>query len=307
MKRAALALTAFVLILILPLSLMGALLASAGEQPSPSEKALQEIPHELLEVYRSAASTCEGLDWTVLAAIHRVETNFGTGPASSSKGAQGPMQFMPATWRAYGVDGDGDRRVDTNNVVDAIFGAANLLCSNGAGEPSRLAAALWNYNHSDEYVAQVLALATSYGVTDLGGVAGAASPSDILDNPRILLSSNARADLEAGVVDPRLVAVLEAIARRHVMSISVFKSGHSIRTRSGSISNHFYGRAADIYAVDGVPVSSTNGAAERVLHLLAAMPAHIRPTELGHPFGDLQLPGAFSDRDHGGHLHVGFD
>lgn len=81
---------------------MGALIAIAGEDVAPSDKALEEIPVDLLPIYQSAASTCDGLDWTVLAAIHKVETSFGLGRATSSKGAQGPMQFMPSTWAAYG-------------------------------------------------------------------------------------------------------------------------------------------------------------------------------------------------------------
>jgi hypothetical protein len=304
-KKAAAA-TALVLLLVLPLSLVGVVIA-AGEEVAPSDKALAEIPGELLALYRAASATCEGLDWTVLAAIHKVETNFGTGRVTSSAGAQGPMQFMPATWRAYGVNGNHDGRRDVNDVVDAVFGAANLLCANGAGDPARLPDALWNYNHSDEYVAQVLALATSYGVVSMGGLAASASPSAVLNNPRIVLSENARADLEAGLVDPRLVAILETVARRHSLAISVFKSGHSIRTSSGSISNHFYGRAVDIYAVDGLTVSHTNGAARLLLLSIASLPKQLRPTELGHPFGNLPILGGFSDAAHGDHLHIGFD
>lgn len=111
-----------------------------------------EIPHELIGIYEAAAATCEGLDWTVLAAIHKVETGFGTGRATSSAGAQGPMQFMPSTFESYGVDGDGDHVARINDVEDAIFSAANLLCANGAGDPARLATAIWNYNHSQKYV-----------------------------------------------------------------------------------------------------------------------------------------------------------
>jgi membrane-bound lytic murein transglycosylase B len=68
------------------------------------------------------------------------------------------MQFLPATWAAYGVDGDGDGSTDVMNPVDALHGAARLLCANGGGDPARLASALWNYNHSDDYVRHVIAL-----------------------------------------------------------------------------------------------------------------------------------------------------
>ena len=68
------------------------------------------------------------------------------------------MQFLPSTWAAYGVDGDGDGHTDVMNTVDAVHGAARLLCANGGADPDRLASALWNYNHSDDYVRQVMSL-----------------------------------------------------------------------------------------------------------------------------------------------------
>ena len=306
MKRSVVA-GVLALILLLPILFMGALIAIAGEDIAPSDKALTEIPADLLPLYQSAAQTCDGLDWTVLASIHKIETNFGRSAVSSSKGALGPMQFMPPTWRAYGVDGDGDELADINNVHDAIFSAARLLCANGAGNPARLADAIWNYNHSDSYVAEVLQLATSYGVATLGTGLANAAPSDLLNNPRVTLTSNARADLEAGVVDARIVALLDAISRRYTIGISVFKSGHSMRTRSGSISNHYYGRAVDITFVNGSPVSYLNLEARQVVVSLAAIQGDLRPDELGHPFADLQFVGGFSDAHHATHIHIGFD
>jgi membrane-bound lytic murein transglycosylase B len=71
------------------------------------------------------------------------------------------MQFLPSTWSAYGVDGDGDGRADVNDLTDAVFGAANHLCANGGADPDRLRSALWNYNHSWGYVATVLQVAAA--------------------------------------------------------------------------------------------------------------------------------------------------
>jgi soluble lytic murein transglycosylase-like protein len=108
---------------------------------------------------RAAATTCPGLSPAVLFAIAQVETRLGRGHMRSPAGAAGPMQFLPATWDAYGTDGDGDGVADVMNPVDAMYGAARLLCANGAAEPAGLRAAVWNYNHSHDYVDHVLRIA----------------------------------------------------------------------------------------------------------------------------------------------------
>jgi hypothetical protein len=116
-----------------------------------------------LELYRRAAGTCPGLSWSVLAAIGQIESGHGRNTGPSSAGALGPMQFMPATWQAYGVDGDRDGRADIMNPFDAVPSAARYLCANGAGQGGRqLYNAVWRYNHADWYVRQVLGLAQAY-------------------------------------------------------------------------------------------------------------------------------------------------
>ena len=297
----------FALVLLLPILFMGAFVAASGNDVSPSDKAMREVPSDLLPVYRAAAATCDGMEWTLLAAIHKVETGFGRGGAVSSAGAQGPMQFMPPTWTAYATDGDGDGVARINDVEDAIFSAASLLCANGAGDPSRLATAVFSYNHSETYVAEVLSLAASYGVMTFDGAAVAASAGDVLRNPRITLTANARADVEAGVVDARLLALLQAISLRHSIGISVFKTGHSKYTRSGSVSLHYFGRGVDIFFVDGDPVSSSSFPARRLVMDVAHLSGPIRPDELGHPFDAIRFPGGFTDADHADHIHAGFD
>ena len=305
MKRALVA-VGVVLTLVLPLAFMGTLVALAEGDLSPSDRALAEIPTDLLPLYLAAAANCEGLPWTVLGAIHKVETGFGRGGAVSSAGAQGPMQFMPATWSAYATDGDGDGSARINDVHDAVFSASALLCANGAGDPARLAAAIYRYNHSRAYVAEVLSLAASYGVVS-GGVLVAA-PGDILGNPRITMTSNARADVEAGLVDPTLLALLNAISVRYSIGISVFKTGHSVYVDGTStVSNHFYGRGADIFFVAERPVSASNAAAQQLVLDLSALQGPVRPDEVGHPFWGLDFPGGFTDAAHDDHIHIGFD
>jgi membrane-bound lytic murein transglycosylase B len=88
-----------------------------------------------------------GVPWNVLAAVNFVESAFGKVRNDSVAGAQGPMQFMPATWRAYG-------RGDVHDPHDAILGAAAYLRANGA--PRDLRGALHHYNPSGLYVDAVL-------------------------------------------------------------------------------------------------------------------------------------------------------
>ncbi|WP_433335989.1 lytic transglycosylase domain-containing protein [Spirillospora sp. CA-294931] len=120
-------------------------------------------PGSYLDLYKQAATSCPGLSWTVLAAIGQVESDHGRNAGRSSAGALGPMQFMPATWKAYGVDGDGDGKADIMNPFDAVPGAAKYLCANGAGKGGQsLYRAVWHYNHADWYVQKVLNLAKAY-------------------------------------------------------------------------------------------------------------------------------------------------
>jgi soluble lytic murein transglycosylase-like protein len=109
-----------------------------------------EPADRLLGHYREADRRFH-VPWHVLAAVNFVETAFGKVRSRSSAGAQGPMQFLPATWRAYGLGGD------VHDPRDAILGAANLLHESGA--PGDLRRALYAYNHSQLYVAAVLAYA----------------------------------------------------------------------------------------------------------------------------------------------------
>ncbi|MDX6217860.1 MAG: hypothetical protein QOG99_3444 [Frankiales bacterium] len=120
-------------------------------------------PATYRELYQLSAGYCPGLSWKVLAAIGQVESGHGRNVGPSSAGALGPMQFMPATWAAYGVDGDGDGKADIMSPYDAVPAAALYLCRNGAGRGGQaLYDAIFNYNHADWYVREVLALAAEY-------------------------------------------------------------------------------------------------------------------------------------------------
>ncbi len=99
----------------------------------PNTNYPQDLNYE--EIYKNAGEKY-GIPWQILFGLHKTETGCRNGPIFNSigSGAQGPMQFMPGTWRAYGVDGDGDGVADINNAIDAIHGAANYLTKHGSLE-----------------------------------------------------------------------------------------------------------------------------------------------------------------------------
>jgi len=104
-------------------------------------------PADVLRSHYRRAQRRFGTGAPLLAAVNFVESAFGRLRNRSVSGARGPMQFMPATWAAYGLGGD------ISDPRDAILGAANYLHANGApGDETR---ALLRYNPSADYVRAV--------------------------------------------------------------------------------------------------------------------------------------------------------
>jgi hypothetical protein len=123
------------------------------------------VPTNYIQLFKaSAADYCPGLSWTVLAAIGQIESNDGQNMGPSSAGALGPMQFLPATWAAWGIDGFGQTGPpNVMNPYDAVPAAARLLCADGAAAGGQsLYNAIFDYNHADWYVREVLSLAAEY-------------------------------------------------------------------------------------------------------------------------------------------------
>lgn len=174
----------------------------------PATLTVSGIPEQALAAYRRAAAIVNAadpacrIDWALVAAIGKVESNHGRYggngidtdgtvrpgiygiPLDGSNGtttirdtdsgaldrdatwdrAVGPMQFIPGTWRTVGVDANGDGVKDPQNLGDAATAAAVYLCS-GPGDlstPSGARAAVLRYNHSEAYADQVLAIAAGY-------------------------------------------------------------------------------------------------------------------------------------------------
>src|SRR3954449_1046440 len=167
---AAVALLGLLLVLLVA-TLMGGLVPpsscgpGAGARYAPSAVAMADIPGNYLRWIRQAGGRYR-LDWSMIAGIYSIETDFGRLDApgvrsgENGAGAGGPGQFLEATWRLYGVDGDDDGVKDRYNPADAIPGTANLLARNGA--PADYRRAVFAYNQASWYVDNVLSRATRY-------------------------------------------------------------------------------------------------------------------------------------------------
>ena len=112
----------------------------------PDWHIVQPPPIEELMTYYKEAEAKFGVPWYFLASINLIETRMGRIRGDSSAGAQGPMQFIPSTWAAYGEG-------DVNSYHDSILAAARYL--RAAGAPGNMPKAVFAYNHDTRYVAAV--------------------------------------------------------------------------------------------------------------------------------------------------------
>jgi glucose/arabinose dehydrogenase/soluble lytic murein transglycosylase-like protein len=118
----------------------------------PAWRIIQPAPSDELLGYYKEAEAQFGVGWNYLAAINLIETAMGRIQGLSSAGAQGPMQFIPSTWAAFGEG-------DINSPHDSILAAARYLAHNGFAE-GNIDGALFNYNRSEHYVNAIKAIAS---------------------------------------------------------------------------------------------------------------------------------------------------
>ena len=158
----------------------------------------QSLGFQQLQALWQQAGDSYGIRWQVLAAINKVESNFGRNMGPSSAGAVGWMQFMPSTWERWGMDASGDGIADPWNPQDAIFAAARYLAA--AGGSQDIARGVFAYNHAQWYVDEVLQLAQTFG-------SGGAGETFRID--RLQVSLDGARQKIAGV-NRQLVAALKA-------------------------------------------------------------------------------------------------
>jgi len=119
-----------------------------------------QIPPFLLPIYQAAGIQYD-VPWQVLAAINEIETDYGRNLSVSTAGAVGWMQFLPSTWKRWGLDANGDGIADPYNPADAIFSAARYL--HAAGASTSIPNAIFAYNHAWWYVQSVMLRAQLIG------------------------------------------------------------------------------------------------------------------------------------------------
>ena len=159
----------------------GALLLPPGVYEAPFLP-VRPLEYGELHALWQRAGAAYGIPWQVLAAINKVESNFGRNMGPSSAGAVGWMQFIPDTWQRWGMDAGGDGIANPWDPEDAVFAAARYLAAAGGRED--VPRAIFAYNHAQWYVDDVLRLAALFG----GGDAGAAGADAVFTLNRLAVA-----------------------------------------------------------------------------------------------------------------------
>ncbi|HEY3183579.1 MAG TPA: lytic murein transglycosylase [Gaiellaceae bacterium] len=191
----------------------------------------QVLSFEQLQPIWQSAGDQYGIPWYVLAAINKIESDFGRNMGPSSAGAVGWMQFMPSTWERWGTDADGDGVADPWNATDAIFSAARYLAAAGGSDLQR---AVFAYNHAQWYVDEVLQLAQVYAG---GGVEVGQGLEDLqarIDQAKdAVLAANARllaAEQVARTLEREEDAALEKATRALTLTVRLDAQKHAVLT-----------------------------------------------------------------------------
>ncbi|HEU4738838.1 MAG TPA: lytic murein transglycosylase [Solirubrobacterales bacterium] len=278
---------------------------------TPADDFKKQIPEQYLHAFEAAAGRYElgqrGV-WT-LASIARLESDFGRGMSKKQLQTEGPLGLDPVEWRDYAVDGDKDGRLDHADIDDSAATLARLMWSRGG-----IDAGVFTHNQAAWYVDAV-----AHEADVLSGKCATTTeswtivlPGDVASQinwQNLTLSNDLELrDIQAGLLDQRVTGLLALMTKSHQITITSLRSDHSQMTASGNVSNHFYGRAMDIAAVDGVSCTDTSTAAPcaQLGYALAQLPAPLHPTELIYCF-DLDGAGpAFALPDHCDHIHAGY-
>jgi len=269
-KIGAAALAALLLIPLLIAAALGAMITSLFGPSGPSATALADIPPDYLALYRQAAPTCQGLDWSVLAAVGKVETDHGRSSlpgvrdGENSAGGGGPMQFLSPTFAEvvarHALPPGGADPPSRYLPHDAVHAAAHYLCDNGARNGD-LRAALFVYNRSTAYVDQVLAQADTYRAAATGA-RGGTWPAERATVPDPTGTG--------GQLTPRMHTLYQALAATGATSGGATCWDAHLHNPT---SDHPLGRACDIFFDADDPTDVARGW-QTANWLSTAQPAH---------------------------------
>jgi len=265
-------------------------LRDPAAQADASAAALSDIPRDAFDAYQEAAEAWT-IDWAILAAIGKVECDHGRAQLPgcnppdtiNTAGARGYMQFIGSTWRTtlgqheleprgsppaedgggYATDGDRDGDADPWSWPDATHSAARYLTANNIdADPER---AIWQYNHDDHYVEQVLEVAAGYrawgtAVVALATVEGITVNIEIADDVSALVQAARAAGFELTGSGYRDSAQQIALRRAHcgTTDYAIYEmppSECSPPTARPGESMHERGLAID-FSCDGVLITS---------------------------------------------------
>jgi hypothetical protein len=227
------------------------------------------------------------------------------------------MQFMPATWRSYGVDANHDGVRNPSDPGDAIFAAARYLRANGARHDMRRA--IFAYNHAGWYVDSILLRAEriaahqgerNHRLERLFHAGERRLEHQVLADPRITLYECGRQDVAAHRIDRRVLILLRFLAWSGLHpTVTSLECGHGRYTTSGNVSEHSTGTAVDIAAINGIPIFGHQGAGsvtEATIRELLTLRGAMAPHQIISLMTFAGADNTLALGDHADHIHVGF-
>jgi cell wall-associated NlpC family hydrolase len=288
------------------------LLGVGGGTRTTSSASTAQIPPAMLALYQQAAATCPGLPWTILAAIGTIESDNGQSnlqgvhSGANAAGAEGSMQFEPNTFAAYDqpVPRGGANPPSPYDPTDAVFAAARLLCADGAAGGADLSGAVYAYNHSASYVAEVLALAQTYasspattaetGSSDSAGAVAVSWALSQIGTPYVWGGETPGVGFDCS----GLVQAAYAVAGLSLPRVAQDQYNTTPKLAPGAVLAPgdlvFFGGTPDSIDHVGLYVGVVNG--QNVMvdapYTGADVRAEAFPTTVGAPFGSLRFVGA---------------
>jgi murein DD-endopeptidase MepM/ murein hydrolase activator NlpD len=212
---------------------------------APTAAAAPPSMQELQALWMGAGAAY-GIPWQVLAAINKIESNFGGNMGPSSAGAIGWMQFMPGTWQRWGVDVDGDGIASPWSAADAIYSAARYLAA--AGGATDLPRAIYAYNHAGWYVNEVLSLAALYASGGTGIVPALNGMQSALNDARTRLA-DVSSRLAPAVLAARALARSQSGTLARARNAALLSDGLELQKRAVQIEGRLAAADARVQAL----------------------------------------------------------